>query len=226
MLLALKNQGLPYQSKGTMTKKFNTFRPNYVSASHAEALEKLVSRNKDGYSNMWDAFSRCSPKIVCLESIRGTKAGWAFHLKLRSVNLIMIFIKPSFRGKGLGSLLLSEVVKDLDDRKRVLLTTVTKLGSAKANKFKEVYGIHTLDDYDDSGKMDLYFQLYLRTGNEEKMASVRKLILKYNIIPPCERCGYTDDVNFAPNPYDNDIHDDDTKVFLCSICHCDIASDI
>lgn len=42
----------------------------------------------------------------------------------------------------------------------------------------------------------------------------------------CESCGMTDNVTFAPDPYDEDINGDDTPVHLCENCREERAADI
>jgi len=42
----------------------------------------------------------------------------------------------------------------------------------------------------------------------------------------CEVCGTTEDVSFAPNPYQSDINGDDTEVWMCGNCRHESAMDI
>lgn len=50
---------------------------------------------------------------------------------------------------------------------------------------------------------------------------------KHNKNRPCEYCGkVTGDVEYTPNPYALQLHDDDTKHWLCSDCTAERAEAI
>ena len=44
--------------------------------------------------------------------------------------------------------------------------------------------------------------------------------------PVCEDCGTTEDLTFEPCPFAEDVHGDDTKVWLCEQCSNDRAWEI
>lgn len=46
------------------------------------------------------------------------------------------------------------------------------------------------------------------------------------VVHKCEGCGTTDDVSYGPCPYNADVNNDDTPVWLCSSCRHERAQDI
>lgn len=42
----------------------------------------------------------------------------------------------------------------------------------------------------------------------------------------CPCCGHRTDLSFGPDPYDHDVHGDDTPGWLCHDCHDNHAADI
>ncbi len=42
----------------------------------------------------------------------------------------------------------------------------------------------------------------------------------------CERCGTYDDISYGPDPFSQEIHNDDTPCWLCKECSYQSAMDI
>ena len=42
----------------------------------------------------------------------------------------------------------------------------------------------------------------------------------------CDTCGSTDNVQHIPHPYQSEINDDNTLVYICSDCYNDACDDI
>lgn len=64
-------------------------------------------------------------------------------------------------------------------------------------------------------------------------SELERLAIRFQLSPSvvtneekCESCGTTENVTFAPDPYDEDINGDDTPVHLCEHCREERAADI
>jgi len=43
---------------------------------------------------------------------------------------------------------------------------------------------------------------------------------------PCEDCGSTENVEYGPDPYASEIHDDETPHYLCAVCLDALAAEV
>jgi len=90
-------------------------------------LEGLVTGNATFESNVpswerWDENHLSSPRLVAVSSSKGSAVGWAAltpvspRAAYRGVAEVSVYVADNFRGKGIGKLLLEELVAQSEQR--------------------------------------------------------------------------------------------------------------